>query len=80
MKFKKAQFRDEQTMQVDVAEVFEVRWQSRHGEFSYATRPEIRVFAKEKDAISFRDALRDAFRLIKHTSGTEVSITKQQIG
>ena len=62
------------TRQVDAVELWEVRWQSRHGEYSGSIRPESEVFPKREDAEAFAQALRDAFRLIKHTSGTSVKI------
>ena len=77
MNLSKMFFRDKQQVSVDVYEAWGVRWQSRHGGFSGDTKPEMRVFTSEKDAEEFADALRDAFRLIKHTSGTCVSVSKQ---
>ena len=60
--------------QVDAVELWEVRWHSRHGEFSSCTQPECEVFPVKADAEAFAKALSDAFALIKHTSGTRVSI------
>lgn len=74
MKFFKKKFRDRQEETVNVVATWEVRWDSRHGEYSYSTRPEIRVFVSEKEALEFKMALDDAFKLIKHTSGKRVEI------
>ena len=79
MKSIKMFFRDEQETSVDVAEAWEVRWTSRYGEYSGNTQPEIRVFTSKGDAMAFRDALVDAFKLIKHTSGCHVSIGVQSV-
>lgn len=70
-------FRDKQEVSVDAKVCWEVRWTSRYGEYSRETKPELRVFTSEEDANEFKDALVDAFKLIKHTSGTKVKIKKQ---
>ena len=79
MNLKSMFFRDEQETSVDVFQCWEVRWTSRHGQYHGDTRREVRVFPKKEDAGVFRDALQDAFELVKHTSGTRVSLTKQEI-
>lgn len=71
-------FRDEQETSVDVYECWEVRWTSRHGEYSSDTRPEIRAFPDKKGAAEFKRALEDAFKLIKHTSATRVTLSRQE--
>jgi hypothetical protein len=71
-------FRDRQQTSVDVFECWEVRWYSRDGQYYTDIKPEIRVFPSKKDAIEFHDALVDAFNLIKHTSGTQVTLRKQE--
>jgi len=79
MELLKIFFRDKQQQSVEIFECWEVRWQSRHGAFSHDTVPEIRVFPKRKDAEDFKAALEDAFKLIKHTSGNRVTVTKQVV-
>ena len=69
-------FRDEAEMSVDVIETWEVRWDSRWGEYSGNIKPEIRVFPSKEGATAFGKALKDAFKLIKHTSGNRVTIGK----
>jgi len=69
-------FRDETEMSVDVIETWEVRWYSRHGEYLRDTKPEVRLFPSKEGAKSFSNALSDAFKLIKHTSGNSITITK----
>ena len=76
MKIKSIFFRSKSQQQVDVVETWEVRWQSRYGGFSGDTSSEVMVFTSEADALSFKAALTDAFKLIKHTSGTSVSVSK----
>lgn len=76
MKLFKFSFRNEEQQEVDAVETWEVRWESRFGEWSGNTQPEIRVFTNESDANSFAKALRDAFKLIRHTSGTKVRVSK----
>ena len=70
-------FRDKQEQEVPVYEAWEVRWTSRHGQFASDTQPEARLFPDEQSAREFADALRDAFKLIKHASGTSVRVTPQ---
>lgn len=36
------------------------------------------VFTSEKDAVDFKKALYDAFKLLKHTSGTDISIKRKK--
>lgn len=78
MNFIKKYFRDERKTSVDVAVAWEVRWRSRYNEY-LGTRPEIRVFIDKEQAENFASALRDAFSLIKHTSGNEVTVCKQEV-
>tara|TARA_R110000796_G_scaffold126204_3_gene240904 strand:- start:1946 stop:2203 length:258 start_codon:yes stop_codon:yes gene_type:complete len=53
-----------------------VEWNSRYGQFSTDTRTEVEAFTSENEAKFFKKSLEDAFKLIKHTSGTSVSIRK----
>ena len=53
-----------------------VEWTSRQGSFSSDTRPEAEAFTSENEAKLFKKTLEDAFKLIKHTSGTTVTIRK----
>jgi hypothetical protein len=64
------------TKEVLVYEMWEVRWDSRYGSLSYDTQHEVEVFPSEQDARDFAVALKNAFKLIKHTSGTDVSLRK----
>ncbi len=77
MNLKKIFFRDEQETSVDCYECWEVRWTSRHGSYSSDTKPEVRAFPKKAAAEEFKKALDDAFKLIRHTSGTETTLSKQ---
>lgn len=55
-----------------------VRWESRYGKFSADVKPEIEVFTNESDAGKFVKKLNDAFKLIKHTSGTRVIVEENE--
>ena len=79
MNFKNIFFRNEQQMSVSVVDCWEVRWQSRYGKWDHEVRDEVRIFISHSEAISFEEALRDAFKLVKHTSGNQVSIEKQKL-
>ena len=77
MNLRKMFFRDKQEQSVDVVDCWEVRWCGRHGKYSSDTSPQVRLFISKAEANDFKSALSDAFKLIKHTSGANVSITKQ---
>ena len=66
------------TKQIDVVQTWEVRWHSRHSEFSGGTQPEVEVFTSELDAANFKKSLQNAFKLLKHTSGTYITSTKSK--
>ena len=55
---------------------YEVRWKSRFNEYSTGTRTEVRVFLNESAAIAFKQALVDAFALIKTTVDNKVTLTE----
>ncbi len=76
---KKIFFRDEQEASVNVAQTYEVRWKSRYDNYASSVRPEVRVFTTLEDAEAFAEALRDAFKLIRHTAGDGVKVTKAKV-
>jgi len=57
-------------------ETWVVRWKSRYGSYSSDTKPEVEVFTSEEDACKFKQRLEEAFNLLRHTSGTKVTVTK----
>lgn len=63
--FKRA-FRDNRTIEVDGVEVWSVRWTAVRGEFSQDKQEVAEFFVKEEDAIAFKDALVDAFKLTRN--------------
>jgi hypothetical protein len=64
-----------QTKMVDAVQLWEVRWNSRHGEYSGDIKKEAEFFPSEDDAIQFKNALVSAFKLTRNTSvETKVSI------
>lgn len=79
MSFRTLFFRDKQVQSVSIVSFYDVRWTSRQSEWSHDTQPEIRTFTTKEEAEAFRDALVDAFKLIKHTGGrTSVRLIKQE--
>ena len=62
----------------DFAETWEVRWTSRHGDYSGDTKPEVAAFTSRNDAERFAIALKSAFKLIRHTNGTGVVVEKNK--
>lgn len=67
-----------ETREIDAVQTWEVRWRSRHGEFSSDTQPEIEVFPSEMDAQAFAKSLANAFDLIRTTSGNRVEVRKRK--
>jgi hypothetical protein len=67
---------DDKLKTVDAVQLWTVRWDSRHGRYSTDTRPEVETFTSEGEARKFAGDLRNAFNLIKHSSGTDISIEK----
>lgn len=54
-----------------------VRWESRYGKYSGDVKPESEIFTTKADAERFAKELREAFKLIRHTSGTKVKVFQQ---
>lgn len=65
--------------EADAVQMWAVRWHSRHGAYSPDTRPEMEAFTSKREALEFKRSLEQAFCLIKHTSGTDVSIEKMTL-
>lgn len=61
---------------VDAVQLWEVRWRSRHGEFSSDTRTEVEAFPTEDEANAFATSLKNAFTLIRHTGKNYVSVKR----
>ena len=55
------------TRQIEVVQLWEVRWMSRHGEYSGDVAPQIETFTTREAADNFATSLRNAFKLIRHT-------------
>lgn len=62
--------------QIRAIELWEVRWYSRHGEYSHSTSPQVEMFTSKEDADNFATALRNAFILVKNTSENNVVVKK----
>jgi uncharacterized protein YeaC (DUF1315 family) len=76
MKFKwlTTLFGDGKTKEIQAVRMWEVRWQSRYDEYSGCVRPEVECFTSEQLAKDFAAALRAAFKLVKITSGNNVTV------
>ena len=66
-----------ETVDLQGFQVWMVRWNSRHGQFHGDTKPQVQAFGTREDAEHFATSLREAFALIKHTSGNEVRVEVQ---
>lgn len=67
-----------ETTQIEVVQLWTVRWVSRNGPYSGDLRQEVEAFTSEADATAFKQSLENAFQLLRHTSGTTVIIIKEQ--
>ena len=65
-----------QTREVEAVQMWNVRWQSRNGKYSGDVQPELEAFPTEAQAQEFATTLRNAFALLRHTSGTRVSVSR----
>lgn len=59
-------------------ETWEVRWISRQGKYSGDTKPEVAAFTNKEDAHIFANAVRDAYKMLRHTSDTAVYVEKMK--
>lgn len=62
--------------EIEAVQLWEVRWRSRHGDFSGETSPQVEAFPTQELAEEFATALRNAFTLIRHTYGIKVTVQK----
>lgn len=74
--FKKLFIPSGEKQEVTAYENWSVRWLSRNGQFSGDTQKEAEFFTNKDDAEKFATELKEAFKLIKHTSGTKVEVVK----
>ena len=65
-----------ETVLVDAVRLWEVRWKGRNGQGHYDTYPELEAFVTREAAEAFATSLRNAFALIRHTSGIAVTVHK----
>lgn len=76
--FKKIFAPTEAKQEFTVLRSWTVSWESRYGQFSGDTQKEFEVFISEEEANQFANQLKDAYKLLKHTHGTKVSITENK--
>ncbi len=74
--FKKLIIRNKETQELTAYERWSVKWQGRYGEYSSDTQNEMEFFTTKEDAERFATELREAFKLLKHTSNTKVVVNK----
>lgn len=63
-----------ETRLAEAIALWEVRWESRYGPYYSEVQPEMEVFTSENEAFAFAEALKNAFRLTKTTSGNKVHV------
>jgi len=67
-----------ETKEVDAVQLWIVKWLSRYDQYSSSTKTEFEAFTDENKANEFAQSLRNAFKLIRHTSDTNVIVYKQK--
>jgi hypothetical protein len=67
-----------ETKEVEAVYLYEVRWRSRTGEYGSDTRPEVEGFVTQELADAFATSLRNAYKLLRTTSGTDVSVVTKK--
>ncbi len=63
-----------ETKVVDAAKSWTVTWYSKNGEYSTNKEQENAVFLSIDDAEGFKKSLESAFKLLRYTYGTNVTI------
>ena len=66
------------TEKVEAVRSWKVQWISRHGSFSSETSQETEVFTNKEVAEKFAQSLKDAFKFLRHTSGTMVTVLENK--
>ena len=65
-----------EVVEKEAVQLWVVSWISRHGACSYDIRTEFEAFENKQDALDFKQSLENAFKLLKHTHKTNVSINQ----
>lgn len=60
---------------VEVVKLWYVRWTSRHGSFHSEVRQEVEAFPSFAAAEEFAEALRSAFKLVRHSDKAETHVS-----
>lgn len=66
------------TVQLDGLKTWTVRWIAKVDDHPFTTRrPEVQAFTNGSDAEHFAQSLRDAFKLLRHTAESTVTVESQ---
>jgi hypothetical protein len=55
-----------ETEEVEAVQLWEVRWESIHGDIGKRSKPEVEAFTSEEEAETFATSLRNATKLLRH--------------
>lgn len=61
---------------ITIKDAWKVTWYSRYNEYHTGLDKEVEFFIEKKEAELFKEALENAFKLIRHTSNTTVTLSK----
>ena len=67
---------DEQ-VELPAVRLWYVTWTSRYGPFHHEVEKQMEAFPVKEDAEKFAEALRDAFKLIRHKSAIKVVVEER---
>ena len=59
---------------VDAVKLWIVTWYSRNGQYSSDIVKEYEAFTSEEAATEFAESLKNAYALLRHTSGTGINV------
>ena len=76
VKKKVATLADSEDTTIEGVQLWLVRWTSRYDSWHADTQKEVEAFASKETANRFATDLRNAFKLIRHTSRTTVTVEK----
>lgn len=64
------------TKEIEVVQLWYVRWESRHGSYSFDTKKEMEGFTSEAEAREFAASLNAANKLLKNTNFKQATVEK----
>lgn len=70
--------KSDETVKLETVALTYVRWKARYGQYNCDVRECVEAFPNPEDAEKFAESLRAAFKLVRHTSGDNVTVSAHQ--